>query len=206
MRGNFVQKYFLLYNILINFGSELPYPSTKGASEISLWQSHRNRSPTKLPRRRCGANSSMSTTHLSYHYHIVFSTKERRELIADEWRGRLFAFMGGCIKTSGGFPEAIGGTRNHIHILFGLGSTRLVADIVKEIKVASSRWIRTEMGAKAFSWQRGYGGFTVSPSQIELVKKYVLNQEEHHRRKTFEEEYVALLKLAVVEYDERFLW
>lgn len=148
----------------------------------------------------------MPTTHLSLHYHIVFSTKERRELIADEWRPKLLSFIGGCVKTAGGIPEAVGGTKNHIHMLIGLRATHCLADVVKDIKTASSRWIHTDIGSKLFGWQTGYGAFTVSFSQIERVRNYVLNQEEHHRRRSFQEEYIALLKAASVDYDENYLW
>lgn len=148
----------------------------------------------------------MPSTHLSLHYHIIFSTKERRELIADEWRSRLHAFIGGCIKTLGGFPEAIGGIRDHVHILTGLRATHRLADVVKEIKVASSKWVHEEIEHKLFGWQNGYGAFTVSVSQIENVKNYVLNQEAHHRKKSFQEEYLSILKQANVDYDERYLW
>ena len=147
----------------------------------------------------------MSSTHLSLHYHIVFSTKERRELIADEWQNRLHKFVGGCIKTLGGIPEAIGGTRDHVHILIGLRATHRLADVVKAIKVASSKCIHDELNHKLFSWQNGYGAFTVSVTQIENVKNYILNQEIHHRKKNFQEEYIGILKQANVDYDERYL-
>jgi putative transposase len=148
----------------------------------------------------------MSQTHLSLHYHIIFSTKERHASISDEWRNRLHAFTGGCIKTLGGVPEAIGGTLDHIHILIGLRATHRLADVVKEIKVASSKWIHDELNHKLFGWQNGYGAFTVSVLQIESVKNYILNQESHHRKKSFQQEYLEILKQANVEYDERYLW
>lgn len=148
----------------------------------------------------------MSSTHLSLHYHIIFSTKERHASISDEWRNRLHSFIGGCVKTLGGVPEAIGGTRDHIHILIGLRATHRLADVVKEIKVASSKWIHDELNHKLFGWQNGYGAFTVSVSQIENVKSYILNQEQHHQKKSFQEEYVGILKQANVDYDEKYLW
>lgn len=148
----------------------------------------------------------MSSTHLSLHYHIVFSTKERRAIIGNEWRRRLHGVLGGSIKTIHGVPEAIGGTCDHIHLLVGLRATHRLADVVKDIKTSSSRWIHTEIKSKLFAWQTGYGAFTVSVSQIEKVKNYILNQEEHHRKKNFQDEYVELLKLAQVDYDEKYLW
>ena len=125
----------------------------------------------------------MPQTHLSLHYHIIFSTKERHASISDDWRNRLHAFIGGCIKTLGGVPEAVGGTRDHVHILIGLRATHRLADVVKEIKVASSKWIHEELNQKLFGWQNGYAAFTVSVLQIENVKNYILNQEMHHRKK-----------------------
>lgn len=148
----------------------------------------------------------MPSTHLSLHYHIVFSTKERHASISDDWRERLHAFMGGCVKTLGGIPEAIGGTRDHVHLLIGLRATHRLADVVKEIKVASSKWIHDELNYKLFGWQNGYAAFTVSVLQIENVKNYILNQEKHHRKKSFQEEYIEILKQANVDYDERYLW
>lgn len=112
----------------------------------------------------------MSQTHLSLHYHIIFSTEERRALIADDWRGRLHSFLGGCVKTLGGVPEAVGGTADHVHLLIGLRATHCLADVVREIKVASSKWIHNELKHKLFAWQTGYGAFTVSVSQTERVK------------------------------------
>ena len=150
--------------------------------------------------------AAMPQTHLSLHYHIIFSTKERRALIADDWRKRLHSFIGGCIKTLGGVPEAIGGTSDHIHLLIGLRATHCLADVVREIKVASSKWIHQELNHKLFAWQNGYGAFTVSVSQTEKVKNYILNQEAHHNKKTFKQEYVELLSLSDVEYDEKYLW
>jgi REP element-mobilizing transposase RayT len=150
--------------------------------------------------------NNMPSTHLSLHYHIVFSTKERRAIINDEWRGRFHAFLGGCLKTLSAVPEAIGGTKDHVHLLVGLRATHRLADVVKDIKTASSRWIHTEIGDKLFAWQTGYGAFTVSVSQIQKVKEYILNQEEHHRRKNFQEEYIELLKLSGIDYDEQYLW
>lgn len=148
----------------------------------------------------------MAQTHLSLHYHLVFHTKNNKPIISPEWRARLHAFLGGCLKTAGGIAIAIGGTADHIHLLIGLKATHRLADVVKDIKVVSSKWVHTELNVRMFGWQNGYGGFTVGTSQLERVRKYVLNQEEHHRKKTVKEEYVELLRLAGVVYDERYLW
>lgn len=148
----------------------------------------------------------MSSTHLSLHYHIVFSTKERRPYIVDEWRENLHAYLGGCVKTEGGIPEAIGGTKDHVHLLIGLRATHQLSNVIKNVKVASSKWVHMEIGKKLFAWQTGYGAFTVGLPQIEQVKSYVLRQEILHRKLTFQEEYLKMLKAANVDYNEKYLW
>ena len=148
----------------------------------------------------------MPQAHLSLHYHIVFHTFENQPTIAADWRERLHAFIGGCIKTAGGVPIAIGGTADHVHLLAGLRATHRLSDFVKDVKVASSKWVHTEIGARLFAWQKGYGAFTVSPANLEAVRRYVLNQEEHHRRRSSKEEYLELLRSAGVDHDERFMW
>jgi len=114
--------------------------------------------------------------------------------------------MGGIINDMGGVPEMIDGVEDHIHLLVGLRATHRLADVLKDLKSSSSKWVHEELKKPLFSWQEGYGAFTVSASQIETVKKYIANQEEHHRKKTFQEEYIEFLKQSGVEYDERYLW
>ncbi len=148
----------------------------------------------------------MPSTHLSLHYHIIFSTKERRQLIRDEWRERLHQYLGGCVKTAEGIPEKIGGVSDHVHLLVGLRATHCLADFIRDIKSNTSAWVKEELNVKLFSWQDGYGAFTVSNSMIVKVKAYIENQEEHHRRVDFRSEYLEFLKLHEVEYDEKYLW
>jgi len=148
----------------------------------------------------------MSSTHLSLHVHVVFGTKHQRSLIAPEWRSRLHAYLGGAAKTLEVIPEAVGGVADHVHLLLGLRATHRLADIIRDVKRTSSAWIHESICDKQFEWQDGYGAFTVSASLLETVKKYIARQEEHHRKKTFQEEYLELLKLSGVEYDERYLW
>ena len=147
----------------------------------------------------------MPSTHLSLHYHIIFSTKERRRVIADPWRDELYAYFGGIIKDMNAIPEAVGGPGDHAHVVVGLRATHMLAEVVRQMKRGSSEWIHRH-GVRKFAWQEGYAAFTVSPSQVATVKEYVANQIEHHRRKTFEEEYVELLRLSRVNFDERYLW
>lgn len=148
----------------------------------------------------------MPATYCSLHYHATFSTKDRYPLITKDWRESLHSYLGGILKNLNGVPLAIGGIADHVHILMGLRATHSVADIMREVKGGSSEWVHSVAGKKCFGWQPGYFGVTVSPSYVEKVRRYILNQEEHHRRKTFEEEYVEMLKLAGIVYDERYVW
>lgn len=148
----------------------------------------------------------MAQTHLSLHVHLVFHTLDNRPTIREEWRTNLHAFLGGCLKTAGCIPEAVGGTNDHAHILAGFRATHCIADVVKDIKVASSKWVHIEIGDRLFAWQGGYAAITVSPSQIPRVKRYIANQMEHHNVKSAQDEYVEMLDAAGVEYDEEYLW
>jgi putative transposase len=148
----------------------------------------------------------MPSTHLSLHYHLVFCTKDRHPFIAVAWQSRLHEYLGGLVRATGGIPEAIGGMPDHVHLLVGLRATHSVATLVQDIKQTSSRWIHETIGVKNFSWQPGYAAFTVSFSNRAVVKKYICTQSEHHRLKTFQEEYVTFLQKHDVEYDVKYLW
>lgn len=147
----------------------------------------------------------MSSTYLSLHYHIVFSTKERRPVTADAWKDRLHEYLGGTVKGLDGFPQGIGGVADHVHLLVGLKSTHCLADFLRELKKASSAWVYDEIGAKSFAWQEGYSAFTVSATSRDGVKRYIANQVEHHRQRSFRDELLDLLKRAEIEFDERYL-
>jgi putative transposase len=148
----------------------------------------------------------MPATHLSLHYHLVFSTKNRVPLISSDWRPNLHSYLGGIIKGIKGVPLAIGGIDDHVHLLIGVRAIHRLDYFLRDIKADSSSWVHKVVGQKKFAWQSGYLGLTVSPSQIERVRKYVLNQEQHHRRLSFQEEYLELLKLSAIEYDKRYVW
>jgi REP element-mobilizing transposase RayT len=147
----------------------------------------------------------MPSTHLSLHYHVTFSTKQRVPMINESWRDRLHAYMGGVVRASGGAAEIISGVTDHVHLLIGLPATVRLADIIRDLKSTSSRWVHETIGIREFEWQEGYGAFTVSGSQVADVREYIANQAEHHRSRTFQEEYVAWLKRTRVAYDERYL-
>jgi putative transposase len=146
----------------------------------------------------------MPSTYLSLHYHLVFSTKNREPAIRDAWRSRLHEYLGGTIRGLGGFPEGIGGTADHVHLLVGLKATHCLADVLRELKKASSAWVHDEIGEE-FAWQEGYAAFTVSATAREGVKKYIANQEEHHRIRSYREELIEMLSMAGVEHDTRYL-
>lgn len=148
----------------------------------------------------------MPSTHLSLHYHIIFSTKDRVPLIDSAWRGRFHAYIGGIVRNLEGIPISIGGVADHVHLLIGLRASAALADIIRDIKATSSRWVHEEIGVSHFRWQEGYGAFTVSTSQHAQVRVYIDRQEEHHRHKTFQEEYLEFLKRNGVAYDEQYLW
>ena len=148
----------------------------------------------------------MPSTHLSLHYHLVFSTKNRIPFIRTEWRPDLHAYLGGIVNGINGVPVAIGGVEDHAHLLIGLRAIHRLDYVVRDVKAGSSGWIHDEIRVKQFEWQSGYLGVTVSPSQIERVRRYILNQEKHHRRQSFQDEYLELLKLSAIEYDEQYVW
>jgi REP-associated tyrosine transposase len=147
----------------------------------------------------------MPSTHLSLHYHIVFGTKNHEPMIQLAWRIDLHAYLGGIIRTANGIAESIGGVADHVHLLVGLRATHCIADVLRELKSVSSGWVHDEIGLRAFAWQEGYGAFTVSPSRRHAVRRYIEQQEEHHRTRTFREEYLELLRRSGVEFDERYV-
>jgi REP element-mobilizing transposase RayT len=149
----------------------------------------------------------MSHTFTYLCLHVVFSTKDRRPSIRPDIKERLFAYLGGIVREKGGTALLINGMPDHVHLLLTIPPNISVADILRTVKANSSKWVHeTWPQYKDFSWQQGYGAFSVSKSSLPDVHKYVANQEEHHRRLTFDEEFRALLIRHEVEFDERFLW
>jgi putative transposase len=139
--------------------------------------------------------------------HLVFSTKHRNPLITDLIREELFSYLGGICKNLECNPIQVGGHYDHIHILCLLSKKIPLMKLIEEVKSHSSKWIKTkgsEFGD--FYWQNGYGAFSVNPTELEIVKNYIINQEEHHKKKTFQEEFGAFLKKYNVEYDEKYVW
>lgn len=146
----------------------------------------------------------MGSTFFSLHYHIVFSTKERRPIIHDDWRPRLHSYLGGIVRGMGGVAETVGGVADHIHLLASLRPVHCVADVMRDLKKDSTNWVKENLD-RNFSWQEGYAAFTVSPSATEAVRKYVVNQSLHHGKHSFVDELRELLGKAGITYDEKYL-
>ena len=146
----------------------------------------------------------MASTFLSLHYHVVFSTKERRPFIAPAWRTQLHDYLGGTVNWLGGFRQRVGGVADHIHLLVGLKATHCLAEFMRELKKATSVWAR-ENPEPEFAWQDGYAAFTVSASKRAVVRQYIENQEAHHAKRDFVSELKELLEKHEVEYNERYL-
>lgn len=147
----------------------------------------------------------MPSTHTRLLYHLIFATKHRAPSMDEAWRARLHEYLGGCIAGLEGTPQGVGGVADHVHLLVGLKPTHCLSDFMRELKKSSSSWVRQTIGMPEFAWQEGYAAFTVSPSARDAVRDYIDRQEEHHRRQTFREELVELLRKSGVAYDERYL-
>lgn len=149
----------------------------------------------------------MAQSLAQVYIHLVFHTKYSSVTIREEDLPKLFAYIDGIIVNQNAMVIQIGGVPNHIHILCTLPRIVSMANFVEEIKKCSSRWIKTlDSYYSKFAWQGGYGIFSVSASQVQKVKNYVTNQKEHHRKKTFQEEYEAFLKAYNIEYDPEYVF
>lgn len=149
----------------------------------------------------------MANTYTSLHYHIVFSTKRRQRLIAPAMEERIWSYLGGIAHNNDMKSLCIGGVEDHIHLLLGLSATLAVSKAVQLIKGGSSKWIHdTVPELRGFSWQDGYGAFTVGKSQIPDTVAYIQGQRDQHRTRTFQEEYLAFLRKHEIEFDERYVF
>jgi len=146
-------------------------------------------------------------SYVSSYFHCVFSTKERRPLMTPQLRERLWPFMGGIARQNKMKAIEVGGVEDHVHLLLSLPSAMPVSKAMQLIKGGSSKWIHeTFPEQRLFTWQEEYGAFSVSVSQLDKTIAYIKGQPEHHRKMTFQEEFLALLKKHNLEYDERYLW
>ena len=149
----------------------------------------------------------MANSFTSMNIHFVFSTKNRENFIDSSMRARLHGYLGGVARENKMNPLAIGGTNNHVHILVSMPPVLSPSKIIQLLKTNSSRWIHEEFpGMAGFAWQSGYSGFSVSPKQITNVINYISRQEEHHKLKSYEEEYLGFLKESGIEFEERYIW
>jgi len=139
----------------------------------------------------------MPHSYISSIFHVVFSTKRRMQLIPPDHQSRLWNYLAGIARNHGMHVLAVGGTANHVHILIVLPAETALADAVRTLKANSSRWMRET--SPSFAWQQGYGAFSVSPSQLERVKQYIANQPAHHRTRSFEQEFLAMLQAANIK-------
>ena len=152
-------------------------------------------------------NSIMPQSLSSIYIHLVFSTKNRIPLITPEMRPRLWAYLGGICNALRCLPVQVGGTDDHVHILCVLSRDVTVKDLVAKIKADSSRWIKNQSPPiPDFYWQTGYGAFSVNPQESHAAVQYIADQSEHHKKRSFQEEFLLFLKKYNIEYDEKHLW
>jgi REP element-mobilizing transposase RayT len=137
--------------------------------------------------------------------HLIFSTKLRKPLIAPDIRSDLFAYLGGIVRELRDTALIINGTCDHVHMLIRIRPAHSISEIARIVKTNSSGWIRKK-GHKEFAWQAGYGVFSVSESSVPAGMKYIATQDEHHKKRSFQEEFLEFLKKNKVAYDERYIW
>lgn len=149
----------------------------------------------------------MASSFTNLLYHVVFSTRHRQPLITPSLQPDLYAYIGGIVRNHEGILLEAGGIADHIHLLAKLSPKLAVVDVLRDLKAGSSKWVneRSESSLR-FEWQTGYAAFTVSCSQVETVRRYLQNQEEHHRTRSFKDEYLTLLKRHEIQYEERYVF
>ena len=149
----------------------------------------------------------MPQSYCNLLYHFVFSTKDREPLITDQVEQRLYEYIGGIVRKQGGVALSINGVADHLHLLAKLRQDRTIADTIRDLKSYSSGWMHKVFPElRDFTWQNGYGAFTVSVSQVPKVSRYIANQKEHHKVQSFRQEFEGLLRKNQIEFDERYLW
>jgi len=149
----------------------------------------------------------MPNTYTQLYIQLVFAVKGRQNFIKESFRNELEKYMCGIARNNKHKPLAIYCMPDHTHLLIGLNPSQSISDLMKEIKVSSSGFIKEkELINEGFYWQEGYGAFSYAKSQLDNVVKYILNQQEHHKKKTFKEEYLEFLKKFEIDYDEKYLF
>ena len=149
----------------------------------------------------------MPNTYSQITLHAVFAVKYRENFITKDWRDNLHQYISGIITNKGAKSLAVGGWKDHVHILFGMPVTTCIADFMSVVKSNSSKWINEQHYLKGrFQWQEGYGAFSYARSQRDIVIKYIINQEEHHKTKSFKDEYIKMLTDFDVAYEDKYLF
>lgn len=145
--------------------------------------------------------------HTNLRVHLIWSTKDRKPLIADEFQEELYAYIGGILRKRKHSLLAAGGVEDHIHLLVSMHPAQPISDCVRDIKSNSSVWVHEHLtNLKSFQWQTKYGAFSVSESSVDSVKAYVANQKEHHKKLTFHEEFMAILRKHGIQFDPRYVF
>ena len=148
----------------------------------------------------------MANTFTQIYIHFVYAVQNRASLIQLEWKDQLYKYITGIVQKNGHKLIAINGVANHIHIFVGYKPHQLIPELMQDVKGSSSKWINEKKIVKGkFSWQEGYGAFSYSHSQIDQVVRYINNQEKHHKKQTFQEEYELLLKKFNIQFDEKYI-
>ena len=149
----------------------------------------------------------MANTYTQVHIQVVFAVKNRSSLIHATWEDALFRYITGIIQNHGHRVLQVNGMPDHVHILFGMKPDQALSDLIKQVKQDSSKWINQQGYVQGrFSWQAGYGAFSYSKSQIPRVVRYIQNQKEHHKKKTFREEYLEFLKAFEIDFNEGYIF
>lgn len=149
----------------------------------------------------------MPQSYVNLIYHIVFSTKDRKPIITDNYRDRLHEYIGGIVRGQDGIALAINGMEDHVHVLAKLRQDKALSEVIRDCKAGASGWMHEVFPeAREFAWQNSYGAFTVSASQVPIVREYIANQAYHHQSRSFQGEFISLLRTNEIEFDERYLW
>ena len=149
----------------------------------------------------------MANTFSQLYVHYVFAVKGRDSLILETWRHSLYKYMNGIIEQHGHKPFTINGISDHVHVLVSMNPNQAPSDLMYEVKRSTSIWINENRFVPGkFSWQEGFGAFSYGKSQIPSIARYIENQQQHHKKRTFYEEYLAFLKIFEIEYDERYVF
>lgn len=149
----------------------------------------------------------MSDTYSKIYLQYVFSVRDRECILRPEWRNDLFEYMAGIVRTKGQKPIIVGGYYDHVHLFVGIKPEMSISDLIRDVKTCSTKFIKDNRFVRCnFSWQKGYGVFSYSQTQVRAVYDYILNQEEHHKKRTFKDEYLDFLQKFEIEYNEKYLF